>query len=225
MATSATPPGSATSTLQHQVLALVQTLLLQQQNQRIQAGLRAQTVQKIPTAVSSVGSNTASETAKTVSMNSKISQSADFNPNPSELFKKDFSDREVQGAILDNFLAEHAGDLDAASTSKLFHTSSDTVNELLRGLSSKHDDRSIQKLSEETADVLPTFAKALGDSIHSTDGVEASLNTKKLDNTIGEYAVGLLTVDTPRDCLLLLCPGRISRLWLAIIRLSKLKVL
>ena len=174
--TSATPPSTATSTLQHQVLALVQTLLLQQQNQRLQA---ARTSQKIPTAVDS--------TTKAMSVNA---QSADVNPAPSEVFKKDFSDKEVQGAILDNFLAEHAADLDTASTSNLFHTSSDTVNELLRGLSSKQDDRSIQRLSEETADVLPTFAKALGGSVHPADGVGASL-TAKADNTMGKLRSAL----------------------------------
>ena len=42
-------------------------------------------------------------------------------------------------------------------------SSSDTVNELLRGLvsSSPNQDHALRKLSEETSDVLPTFAKAM----------------------------------------------------------------
>ena len=44
----------------------------------------------------------------------------------------------------------------------IFNTSSDTVNKLLRGLSSTSESDSIRKLSEETAGVLPSFAKALG---------------------------------------------------------------
>ena len=40
-------------------------------------------------------------------------------------------------------------------------TSSDTVNELLRGLTSTDEHDSLQKLSEETVDVLPTFARAM----------------------------------------------------------------
>ncbi len=176
----------------------MQTLLLQQQNQRLQAGSRAQTSQKIPTAVDS--------TVKTVSASDKLVQSADVTPPPSEEFKKDFSDREVQGAILDNFLADHTADLDTASTSNLFHTSSDTVNELLRGLSSKQDDISIQRLSEETADVLPTFAKALGSSVHPADGVGAAVDAKR-DVTIGtcllfEYCFSAQSC-TSRLCLIM----------------------
>ena len=40
-------------------------------------------------------------------------------------------------------------------------TSSDTVNELLRGLTNTDEHDSLQKLSEETVDVLPTFARAM----------------------------------------------------------------
>lgn len=40
-------------------------------------------------------------------------------------------------------------------------TSSDTVNELLIGLTSTDEHDSLQKLSEETVDVLPTFARAM----------------------------------------------------------------
>ena len=53
----------------------------------------------------------------------------------------------------------------------IFNTSSDTVNELLRGLSSTSEADSIKKLSEETASVLPSFAKVLGQSSQPlTDG-------------------------------------------------------
>ena len=53
----------------------------------------------------------------------------------------------------------------------IFNTSSDTVNELLRGLSSTSEADSIKNLSEETASVLPSFAKVLGQSSQPlTDG-------------------------------------------------------
>lgn len=41
------------------------------------------------------------------------------------------------------------------------YSSSDTVNELLDGLANTKHDQSIQALTEETAKVLPTFAKVL----------------------------------------------------------------
>ena len=50
------------------------------------------------------------------------------------------------------------------SQGKVFNTSSDTVNNLLRGLSCTKENESIKKLTEETANVLPTFAKVLGQS-------------------------------------------------------------
>lgn len=50
------------------------------------------------------------------------------------------------------------------SQGKVFNTSSDTVNNLLRGLSCTKESEAIKKLTEETANVLPTFAKALGQS-------------------------------------------------------------
>lgn len=78
----------------------------------------------------------------------------------------------VNEAILDHFLAEHPTALDSSSTSKLFQTSSDTVNELLRGLDSRRQDDSIKRLSEETASVLPTFARALDHSLLSPTTTE-----------------------------------------------------
>ena len=59
--------------------------------------------------------------------------------------------------ILDNVL-------NPEEKTSIFNTSSDTVNKLLRGLSSTSETDSIRKLSEETASVLPSFAKALGQS-------------------------------------------------------------
>ena len=75
----------------------------------------------------------------------------------------------VNDVILNNFLAEHPVTVDSSGSSKLFNTSSDTVNELLRGLGSRRQDDSIKRLSEETANVLPTFARALDKSHLSTD--------------------------------------------------------
>ena len=52
----------------------------------------------------------------------------------------------------------------AGSQEEMFNTSSDTVNNLLRGLSCTKETESIKKLTEETANVLPTFAKVLDQS-------------------------------------------------------------
>ena len=78
------------------------------------------------------------------------------------------SEKEIQNTVLDNFLNEGIAANESSGGSKMFYTSSDTVNKLLRGLGSAKSNESIQKLSEETADVLPTFAKALGNSFLST---------------------------------------------------------
>jgi hypothetical protein len=59
--------------------------------------------------------------------------------------------------ILDNVL-------NPEEKNSIFNTSSDTVNKLLRGLSSTSETDSIKKLTEETASVLPSFAKVLGQS-------------------------------------------------------------
>ena len=59
--------------------------------------------------------------------------------------------------------------------------SSDTVNELLKGLaSSKSQEVSLQKLSEETADVLPTFAKAMIE-MSGSSSEKNKLDTKEID--------------------------------------------
>ena len=78
-------------------------------------------------------------------------------------------EEEIQSTVLDNFFAERPVCY-SSSEAKHFNTSSDTVNKLLRGLSSIKPSESIQKLSEETSDVLPTFAKALGQSFLSPEG-------------------------------------------------------
>lgn len=76
------------------------------------------------------------------------------------------SDPELQNVIFNNLLAEHVPNLNVegspSSKSMLFHTSSDTVNDLLRGLSATPAVvGSIERLSKETEAVLPSFAKAL----------------------------------------------------------------
>lgn len=78
----------------------------------------------------------------------------------------DISEGDVQAAILDNLFVEHttgAGTL--TNSTRLFHTSSDTVDQLLRGLNTRSQKESIQKLSQETASVLPTFARVLESSV------------------------------------------------------------
>ena len=77
-----------------------------------------------------------------------------------------FTEGEIQAAILDNFFSHQSTGADtAASSTRLFQTSSDTVNQLLRGLNTRTQSESIQRLSRETASVLPTFARALESSV------------------------------------------------------------
>lgn len=71
----------------------------------------------------------------------------------------------------------------------IFNTSSDTVNELLRGLSSTSEADSIKKLSEETASVLPSFAKVLGQSSQPlTDGLSFHQVEYKNSDASGTYS-------------------------------------
>ena len=73
----------------------------------------------------------------------------------------------------------------AESHGKMFNTSSDTVNNLLRGLSCTKESESIKKLTEETANVLPTFAKVLGQS------------TQSLSSLVGEPSTSLTPAKPP----------------------------
>ena len=73
---------------------------------------------------------------------------------------------DIQAAILDNLFGSHTPSSGGpAPSSRVFQTSSDTVDQLLRGLNTRSQSESIQKLSRETACVLPTFARALESSI------------------------------------------------------------
>ena len=77
------------------------------------------------------------------------------------------------------------------SQGKVFNTSSDTVNNLLRGLSCSKESESIKKLTEETANVLPTFAKVLGQSTQSLNSFEDEMlnHEKPLDDEDKEVKV------------------------------------
>jgi hypothetical protein len=77
------------------------------------------------------------------------------------------SEGDIQSAILDNLFGHRTSVSGSANSSRLFQTSSDTVNQLLRGLNTKTQSESIQKLSRDTASVLPTFARVLESSIGS----------------------------------------------------------
>ena len=85
--------------------------------------------------------------------------------------------------ILDNVL-------NPEEKSSIFNTSSDTVNKLLRGLSSANETDSIRKLSEETASVLPSFAKALGQSSQPVmDGLSFHQLEDKNSDALGTHQV------------------------------------
>lgn len=87
----------------------------------------------------------------------------------SQQVEKVVPEEDIQNTVLDNFFAENPVS-QAANEGRHFNTSSDTVNKLLRGLCSLQPSESVKKLSQETSDVLPTFAKALGQSFLSTEG-------------------------------------------------------
>ena len=85
--------------------------------------------------------------------------------------------------ILDNVL-------NPEEKTSIFNTSSDTVNKLLRGLSSTNETDSIRKLSEETASVLPSFAKALGQSSQPVvDGLSFHQLEDKNSDALGTHKV------------------------------------
>ena len=104
-------------------------------------------------------------------------------PKPKAFPEREITESDIQGALLDNFLLEQSS-VQSSGTSRLFHTSSDTVNELLKGLSTTQQDDSIRKLTEETADVLPSFAKALTVAGQSGDRTQPS-HTDSGEGTAG----------------------------------------
>ena len=77
----------------------------------------------------------------------------------------DIPDGDIQAAILDNLFVNYSAGGKSPKSTQLFHTSSDTVDQLLRGLNTRTQSDSIQKLSRETASVLPTFARVLESSV------------------------------------------------------------
>ena len=74
----------------------------------------------------------------------------------------------------------------AESREEIFNTSSDTVNNLLRGLSCTKEAESIKRLTEETANVLPTFTKVLDRSScpvrQSPDQISLSGESHQIEN-------------------------------------------
>ncbi len=186
-ATVAAQLGTYNSTVQHQLSVLLKTLILQQQQRQQQQQHQQQHQQQqqqqqqqqrkhLNVQTTSVkGTHLTKEKQPMVVTSSKIlteaagpSSQATLSPVDSKAtagsggVEREITEAEVEGAILENFLKVRDGDVESSSSaSRFIHTSSDTVNELLRGFSVKRQDKSIQKLSEETADVLPSFAKAL----------------------------------------------------------------
>lgn len=90
------------------------------------------------------------------------------------------------GSCIENTLPGILDVLDVDEKVSIFNTSSDTVNRLLRGLSSTNQNDSIKKLTEETASVLPSFAKALDKSSQpTTDELPFHSVENKTINTSG----------------------------------------
>jgi len=171
-----TVPQHTNQLLQNQLVqVLLQTLLLQQQQKSQGAHSVTQTTSQIRSEPPAPGLQVHLKDGKHVvpDLGSK-DKLPDLNQELSQ---------GVNEAILDHFLAEHPTALDSSSTSKLFQTSSDTVNELLRGLDSRRQDDSIKRLSEETASVLPTFARALDHSLLSPTTTEEPSSDLKTNVT------------------------------------------
>ena len=142
--------GSGVCQNQNMVLTLLQAVIQQQRQLKQQLKLGSE-----PTTTSK--STSASQFTGNVATGA-----SDVIDEPSGgVLVKNHPDDPLPG-VLDNLL--DLGGKGTESQEKVFNTSSDTVNNLLRGLSSTRESESIKKLSEETANVLPTFAKALGQS-------------------------------------------------------------
>lgn len=183
---------SGSNSVQLQLISLMQTLVAQhqqgkqqqQQQQKLQQSQdlssaitqKAEEILQMQTSLpqtsallpSRTGPETATHSTATSSTTCSTSSTAGTTASlPSSVTSTDISEGAIQAAILDNLFVNQPQS-GASNSSRLFQTSSDTVNELLRGLSTgkSHSD-SIQRLSRETASVLPTFAKALESSVRS----------------------------------------------------------
>lgn len=132
---------------------------------QMQSSLHQKTTQ--PPNTSSVPStNTPTTTTISTTVGSKDAALSSDVVLSTPAIQPDIPEGDVQAAILDNLFAGHttgAGTL--TNSTRLFQTSSDTVDQLLRGLNTRSQKESIQKLSQETASVLPTFARVLESSV------------------------------------------------------------
>ena len=168
------------SLVQQQLVTLLQTLVLQQKQRRQQQ----QQQQRQNTTVSAASQEGQQDLSTAISrkaeeilqMQSSLPRSVSSAlPPPSTapgttpaittatvVAEPDIPEGDIQAAILDNLFTTHTSGSDGpSSSSRLFHTSSDTVDQLLRGLNTRSQSESIQKLSQDTAGVLPNFARAL----------------------------------------------------------------
>ena len=185
---------SGSNSVQLQLISLMQTLVAQhqqgkQQQQQQQQQQKPQQSQDLSSAItqkaeeilqmqtslpqtsallpSCTGPGTATHSTASSATCSTSSTAGTTASLPSSVTSTDISEGAIQAAILDNLFVNQPQS-GASNSSRLFQTSSDTVNQLLRGLSTgkSHSD-SIHRLSRETASVLPTFAKALESSVRS----------------------------------------------------------
>ena len=144
--------------LQAQMISLLQSML-QQQMRTSQQGAAKQQQQQTSTQPMELLSNTAVSSATTAIQSLSSANMPTTNP-PLTPFPPSTSVSPGTASLdLDQLIDP------LMPSSEPVHTSSDTVNELLRGLYStsreEQQQESLKRLSEETADVLPTFAKAV----------------------------------------------------------------
>ena len=117
-----------------------------------------------------------------IKLNSNASTSQVVQTAISEQPNSDIPVNDDQGGKFTGGLEESI----AESREEIFNTSSDTVNNLLRGLSCTKEAESIKRLTEETANVLPTFTKVLDRSScpvrQSPDQISLSGESHQIEN-------------------------------------------
>ena len=200
-------PVASNPTVQQQLVALLQTLVVQHQQRKQQQMMETRQAEQHQHDLSSAITRKAEEILQmqsslppktvpmfstggalttTTSLCGEGPATTSEPPAPALAAQPDIHESHIQAAILNNLFATGRATTSAgaADSTRVFQTSSDTVDQLLRGLSSRSESDSIHKLSQDTACVLPTFAKALQSSV----GVPAP--SPLLSATCGTGAVG-----------------------------------
>ena len=162
--------------LQERLTSLLLNMLISQQQQMRLPVQQQQQVQAVlnslapPLSVSTVSSNSSNSISASTSQTATAKTASQVKSVPVTLPTTISADiPSLTEAVSLSSVLPHITSTESMQTS-------DTVNELLRGLTSNEEEpsSSLKKLSEETVDVLPTFARAMIQMSSST-AVSASL--------------------------------------------------